>query len=179
METKGITLVSHGRFESAFLERMAKDLEVVFKIPVTVEQFRHDIASYFDPARKQYDANRLLQLVHSEYAKENIKTMGIFQVDLFIPILTYIFGQAEYKGNAGIASVYRLRNEQYGMPGDDRLLYERFRKVVIHELGHSFGLIHCHVPICVMRPGTYVEDIDQKKYLFCNKCTAELDAAIF
>ena len=24
------------------------------------------------------------------------------------------------------------------------------------------GLIHCHVPTCVMRSSTYVEDIDQK-----------------
>lgn len=178
LETKGITLVAHGRFENKFLERLSNDVNVAFNTPVTVAQFHHDIALYFDPARKQYDANRILKLVHAEYSSQNIKTMGLFQVDLFIPILTYIFGQAEYKGNAGIASVFRLRNEQYGMQGNERLLYERFRKVVIHELGHTFGLIHCHVPICVMRPGTYVEDIDQKKHLFCNKCSNELDLAL-
>ena len=178
METKGITLVSHGQFEKEFLERLANDVKVVFSVPVTVEQFRHDITSFFDPARKQYDANRLLQLVHAEYAINGVKTMGLFQVDLFIPILTYIFGQAQYKGNAGIASVYRLRNEQYGMQEDEHLLYERFRKVVIHELGHSFGLIHCHVPVCVMRPGSYVEDIDQKKHLFCKKCSKELETSV-
>jgi archaemetzincin len=150
LKTIGITLVSHGRFEKDFLERLAHDVRLVFGKPVLVEQFHHDIASYFEPARKQYDANRLLHLVHTEYATEGIKTMGLFRVDLFIPILTYIFGQAQYKGNAGIASVFRLRNEQYGMKGNDQLLYERFRKVIIHELGHTFGLIHCHVPICVM-----------------------------
>jgi archaemetzincin len=171
-------LVSHGRFEKDFLERLANDVRLVFGKPVLVEQFHHDIASHFEPARKQYNANRLLQIVHAEYATEGIKTMGLFRVDLFIPILTYIFGQAQYKGNAGIASVFRLRNEQYGMKGNDQLLYERFRKVVIHELGHTFGLIHCHVPICVMRPGTYVEDIDQKKQLFCNKCKDELELAL-
>lgn len=178
MQTKGITLVSHGRFEKAFLEDMANDVMHAFGLPVSVAQFHHDIASYFEPARKQYDANRLLQLVHAEYAADGYKTMGLFRVDLFIPILTFIFGQAQYKGNAGIASVFRLRNEQYGMPGNDRLLYERFRKVIIHELGHTFGLIHCHVPVCVMRPGTYVEDIDQKKYHFCKKCSADLEAAL-
>ena len=90
------------------------------------------IRSYY--ARKQYDGNRLLKLIHTEYSAASFKTIGLFQVDLFIPILTYIFGQAQYNGSAGIASVYRLRNEQYGMPGDEKLLYERFRKVVIHEL---------------------------------------------
>ena len=178
METKGITLVSYGRFEKYFLERLVNDVRAVFGKPVSMEIFRHDIAACFDPARKQYDANRLLQLVHSEYVTDGVKTMGLFRVDLFIPILTFIFGQAQYKGNAGVASLFRLRNEQYGMQGNDQLLYERFRKVVIHELGHTFGLIHCHVPVCVMRPGTYVEDIDQKKHLFCNKCNEELKGAL-
>lgn len=178
METKGITLVSHGSFEKNFLEAIARDVKVVFGMPVKVEQFHHDIASYFDPTRKQYDANRLLKLVDAEYTGEGFKTMGLFQVDIYIPILTYIFGQAHYNGNAGVASVFRLRNEHYGMKGNDRLLLERFRKVIIHELGHTFGLIHCHVPVCVMRPGNYVEDIDQKKYLFCNKCSSELQTLL-
>lgn len=178
MEKKGITLVVQGRFEKTFLDQMARDIETAFGWPVSVVPLTHDILPFFDAARKQYDANRLLQLVHAEYAAESLKTIGLFQVDLFIPILTYIFGQAQYNGSTGIASVYRLRNEQYGMAGNERLLYERFRKVLIHELGHAFGLIHCHVPICVMRPGTYVEDIDQKKHFFCNKCAAELEASL-
>ena len=117
-------------------------------------------------------------MVYDEHAETSLKTIGLFKVDLFIPILTYIFGQAQYKGEAGVASIYRLKNEQYGLPEDENLLYDRYRKVVVHELGHTFGLIHCHVPICVMRPGVYVEDIDQKKHLFCNKCKSELEAVI-
>jgi len=179
LEKKGITLVVQGKFETSFLDRIIKDIGITFGWPVSVMPLNHDILPYFDAARKQYDANRLLQLVHAEYSSDSLKTIGLFQVDLFIPILTYIFGQARYNGSTGIASVYRLRNEQYGMPANEKLLYERFRKVVIHELGHAFGLIHCHVPICVMRPGTYVEDIDQKKHLFCNKCSTELEAKLF
>lgn len=178
METKRITLVFHGGFETSFLKRLAKDVETAFGWPVSTVPFIHDILPFFDAARKQYDANRLLNLVHAEYAAGASKTIGLFQVDLFIPILTYIFGQAQYKGSAGIASVYRLKNEQYGMKANEQLLYERFRKVVIHELGHTFGLIHCHVPVCVMRPGTYVEDIDQKKHIFCKKCSEELEVVL-
>lgn len=92
------------------------------------------------------------------------------RVDLFIPILTYIFGQAAFRGRTGIASLYRLRNEQYGMKKNEWLLIDRFTKVVIHELGHTFGLIHCHVPSCVMRSSTYVEDIDQKDKHLCIRC---------
>ncbi len=178
MKRKGITLISRGQFEKKFIEQVAFDIERVFGIPVNVAPFYHDIASCFDAARKQYDANQLLELVYLEHEATSLKTIGLFKVDLFIPILTYIFGQAQYKGDAGIVSIYRLRNEQYGLPENEKLLFERFKKVIIHELGHTFGLIHCHVPTCVMRPGTYVEDIDQKKHLFCNKCRSELEEVI-
>ncbi|MCK7534121.1 MAG: hypothetical protein MZV63_25400 [Marinilabiliales bacterium] len=31
------------------------------------------------------------------------------------------------------------------MKKDDALLLDRTIKEVVHELGHTFGLIHCHV----------------------------------
>jgi archaemetzincin len=178
LNRQGISLVSIGRFEKDFLERLANDLKIIFATDVSFALSYQDIMPYFDPTRKQYDANKLLQLIHKNYSDNAVKTIGLLQVDLFIPILTYIFGQAIYNGDSGIVSDYRLKNELYGLKGKEKLIYERFKKVTIHELGHTFGLIHCHIPDCVMRPGTYVEDIDQKKAHFCHKCEAELEKAI-
>lgn len=168
-------LVSYGQFEKEFLEKTVHDVEIEFGMPVQLSSEYTDLSAFFDPARRQYDANQLVKLLDSNSAFKALKVIGLFQVDLFIPILTYIFGQAIFKGRTGVASVYRLRNEQYGLPGDKTLLYERFRKVIIHELGHTFGLIHCHVPSCVMRSTSYVEEVDQKKQHFCNKCKDELE----
>ena len=117
-----------------------------------------------------------MHLLEKQYASENAKTIGLFNVDLFIPIFTYIFGQAFLEGRTGIASVFRLSNERYGMEADKNLLLERICKEIIHELGHTFGLIHCIIPDCVMRSGTYVEDIDQKNAVFCPKCKQELSS---
>lgn len=171
-------MVSFGRFEKDFLERLANEVSAVFSVQVAVSAIYLDISPYFEATRRQYDANKLLHLIHTEYTGDSLKTVGLFQVDLFIPILTYIFGQAIYNGSAGIVSVYRLKNEQYGLTGNEKLLFERFKKVIIHELGHTFGLIHCHVPSCVMRSGTYVEDIDQKKHSFCKKCQSKLSNSL-
>ena len=171
-------MVFHGQFEKEFLEKIAHDVEIEFGLPVQLSADYTDLSAFFDPSRRQYNANHLLKLLDSDSNPKGLKTVGLFQVDLFIPILTFIFGQAIFKGKTGIASIYRLKNEQYGLPVNKSLLFERFVKVVIHELGHTFGLIHCHVPTCVMRPGTYVEDIDQKKHLFCNKCRSELEEVI-
>jgi len=178
LNKKGISLISYGQFEKEFLKKIAFDIETECKLPVLISKRHVDISIFFNPSRRQYDANQLLKLLDSELNPKILKTIGLFQVDLFIPILTYIFGQAVFKGNTGIVSDYRLKNEQYGLPADKVLLFERCRKVIIHELGHTFGLIHCHVPSCVMRSTTYVEEIDQKKYSFCNKCRRELKLLI-
>ncbi len=178
MNKEGILLKSYGQFEKEFLEKIANQIKIVFELPVETVDEKIDISDFFDPSRRQYDANNLLKHITANTSKRNLKTVGLFHVDLFIPILTFIFGQAIFKGDAGIASIYRLKNELYGMPRNEKLLFDRFQKVVVHELGHTFGLIHCHVPNCVMRSSTYVEDIDQKEHNFCKKCRDELETAL-
>lgn len=174
LDKQGISLISFGHFENEFLERLSFDIQHEYNLHVQMEENYMDLNEFYDPSRRQYDGNKLIHLLDSMTTPNTLKTIGLFRVDLFIPILTFIFGQAFFKGNTGIASLYRLKNEQYGMKSDEDLLYDRFRKVVNHELGHTFGLIHCHIPNCVMRSSTYVEDIDQKKQHLCNNCRDQL-----
>jgi len=174
LDKEGILLKSYGQFEKEFLEKLATQIKTVFELPVITVDEKIDISEFYDPSRRQYDGNKLLKYMGVNTVENNVKTIGLFHVDLFIPILTFIFGQAIFKGDSGIASIYRLKNELYGMSRNEKLLFDRFLKVVVHELGHTFGLIHCHVPTCVMRSSTYVEDIDQKNYSFCPKCNEEM-----
>jgi archaemetzincin len=176
MNPENITLISFGYFEKELLEMIVNDVEREFSLPVKTQEGHLDLSEFYDPARRQYDGNRLLMEIDSGYATDSVKTLGIFNVDLFIPILTYIFGQAFLNGRAGIASIYRLSNERYGIKADEKIFVDRIRKEVIHELGHTFGLIHCRNSICVMRSSTYVEDIDQKDAMLCNQCRIELEA---
>jgi len=174
LEERNIVLISHGHFEKDFLERIAREVFQEYLLPVNIEESHIDISEFYEPMRRQYDGNLLLKEINSFPCAGSVKKIGLFRVDLFIPILTFIFGQAALNGSTGIASLYRLRNEQYGMKKDEEILFDRFRKVVIHELGHTFGLIHCHIPTCVMRSSTYVEDIDQKGHKLCIKCRREV-----
>ena len=141
-----------------------------FGFAATSRESRLDLSEFFDPGRRQYDGNGLLKAVGKINYTGSVKNIGLFSVDLFIPILTYIFGQAELNGYTGIASLYRLHNERYGLAADETLLLERFTKEVVHETGHTFGLIHCNTPDCVMHSSTYVEDIDQKGMSLCPRC---------
>jgi len=174
MNEQGVELISFGYFEDDFLGKIAVAVTQEFNLPVHISEGHLDLSEFYDPGRRQYNANLLLQIVDAQNTSPSIKTFGLFYVDLFIPILTYIFGQAFLGGKSGIASIYRLSNERYGLRETDTILIDRFTKEVIHELGHTFGLIHCHVPACVMGSSTYVEDIDQKSRHLCGKCRSEL-----
>ena len=170
MDQPSITLISFGYFEEEFLGQLAEAVRNEFPYPVRSREAYLDLSEFFDAGRRQYHGHKLLEAVKKMDQHDSFKVIGLFNVDLFIPILTFIFGQAQLGGRAGITSLYRLNNERYGMPGNANLLLERFKKEVIHELGHTFGLIHCHQPVCVMQSSTYVEDIDQKEQHLCQDC---------
>lgn len=174
MSLQNITLVSFGYFEKDILEKTAEAVILEFQHPVSIKDGHIDLSEFYDSSRRQYNGNLLLRQVSSMPFPDSLKTIGIFNVDLFVPILTFIFGQAFLGGGVGIASLYRLSNERYGMVKDNRLMLDRFKKEVIHELGHTFGLIHCTNPNCVMRSSTYVEDIDQKDGHLCSRCRTKL-----
>jgi len=174
MDLQNITLISFGYFEEDFLKKIAATVNHELLLPVNLKEGHMDISEFYDPVRLQYNGNKLLKEVDLLFADDSNKTIGLFNVDLFIPILTYIFGQAFLSGRSGIASLYRLSNERYGMNHDDSFILERFKKEIIHELGHTLGLIHCHIPSCVMRSSTYVEDIDQKSATLCSSCRSIL-----
>lgn len=177
MNLENITLISFGYFKNGLLEMIAGDVEREFALPVKIREGHLDLSEYYDSARRQYDGNKLIKEIDSGFATDTVKTLGIFDVDLYIPILTYIFGQAFLNGRSGIASIYRLSNERYGMKADEDIFIDRIRKEVIHELGHTFGLIHCRNSTCVMRSSTYVEDIDQKSHQLCGNCRTSLENA--
>ncbi len=174
MKPKSITLISYGNFEREFLQDIADSVEIEYSIPVVLKERHIDLSEYYDPTRKQYDGYKLLQKIDLKFSSGSFKTVGLFRVDLFIPILTYIYGQAYLNGRTAIASLFRLNNERYGMKMDEQLLVERFTKEIIHELGHTFGLKHCYFPSCVMLSSNYVEDIDQKSISLCSSCRLKM-----
>jgi len=133
-----------------------------------------DISKAFDPLRQQYNSSYLLrELIAWPFAHAD-KVLGIAAVDLFIPILTFVFGEAQLEGPGAIVSMHRLNNKFYGMPENQSLLVQRIIKESIHELGHTFGLLHCSFPGCVLNASTYVEDIDQKSDKLCARCQQQL-----
>jgi len=154
--------------------RMSEDLHKQTTLPVHPLELEIDLKLYYSKNRKQYHSTLILSKILNYLPNPNGKIVGITNVDIFTPILTFLFGEAQLGGNGAIVSTHRLRNEFYGLPSNDDLLYYRTLKEILHELGHTMGLIHCQHYECVMHFSTYVEDIDLKKAQFCPLCEKKL-----
>ncbi len=126
--------------------------------------------SSYEAGRNQYYSTRILKEMLKEVPGDAFKLLGVTEKDLCIPILTYVFGEAQLGGTASIVSLARLRQEFYGVAPDRTLLLDRMRKESLHELGHTFGLIHCSSRECVMYLSNTVVNVDGKGRTFCHAC---------
>lgn len=80
-----------------------------------------------------------------------------------------IMGLAYRPGNSCIVSDFRLKHK------NKEIHFGRFKKVVIHELGHNFGLPHCPDKKCVMTDAVEsVKTIDNAKPDLCIVCKNKL-----
>jgi archaemetzincin len=161
--------------DSHLLADLASALSHAFKLPVFILEKPFSIKEGCDPVRNQFNSTWILSRILEEVPEEDCKTLGVTTVDLYVPVLTFVFGEAQLEGKAAVVSSFRLRDELYGLPKNPERLKERLEKEAIHELGHTFGLIHCREPNCVMFTSTYAEEIDFKSKDFCHTCLAFLE----
>lgn len=160
--------------QAALLPSLARHLEQTFAAVVEPHPPGFDPELAYDDARGQYDSRVLLAQLLRDLRPGCSRVLGITGADLFIPVLTYVFGEAQLSGRAAVVSTHRLGNEPLGIPSSPGLLLGRLIKEAVHELGHTYGLVHCHDGRCVMASSTYVEEIDLKGDRFCDNCLRAL-----
>jgi archaemetzincin len=165
-----IDIIPIGEVEEALLLFLKQNIFQTFKIQTRIRNRRFNLSPVYDPIRNQYNSSGLLLELINETPPETTRILGVTELDLFIPIFTFLFGEAQLNGIGALVSTHRLHNQFYGIPENKELLKSRLLKEGIHELGHTFGLIHCFALNCVMKSSTYVEDIDQKPTHFCKLC---------
>ena len=160
--------------QQKLLSGLSTVLEKTFNLSVIIIDRQFPLDNGKDYLRNQYNSTWILAQIIKRFPEEFCKVLAVTAVDLYVPVLTYVFGEAQLDGKAAVVSTHRLRDELYGLPKNPERLRERLEKEAVHELGHTFGLIHCHVPNCVMYTSTYAEEIDFKSSEFCMNCSAFL-----
>lgn len=132
----------------------------------------------FVPERDQYHARKIIESLSQEVPADCEKLVGVTDIDLCTPVLTFVFGEARLGGTIALVSLRRLKPEYYSLPPDPALVVERLSKVCIHEIGHCFGMVHCNDSKCVMHLSSTIAGVDEKKEKFCQKCSGFLERII-
>lgn len=154
--------------ESDVLTLIRQAVYHVFGYPSEVESLLKDVGFALDFGRDQYYSTAILEKLAAVAPSRAIKIIAITDVDLFIPILTHVYGEAQLGGSACIVSTYRLKE---GLSASvSKTFKQRVVKESIHELGHTFNLRHCKDNNCIMHYCRSVRDVDQKSDQFCRYC---------
>lgn len=131
----------------------------------------HDRPTHaFDARRGQHSSTTILKWL-AERAHPVGRLVAVTDVDLFIPVLTYVYGEAQLGGRAAVVSTARLSLDLEAA-ANPTVRVDRAVKETIHELGHTYGLLHCDRPACVMSRSVRLLDVDGKDPALCPPCDA-------
>jgi archaemetzincin len=180
--TKADTLRNHivispiGDLDSDLIQWVGREIHRIFGYRTRTAPLIQHVDFAFDSSRKQHHSTPIIEKLADMAPPEAVKILGITRVDLFIPILTHVYGEAQLGGKACIVSTHRL-NEGLKMG-----LWEPFARRVIkeavHELGHTFNLRHCRTHACCMHYCRSIKDVDRKLGQLCRYCRVLLEDEI-
>jgi archaemetzincin len=171
---KKLQLLPVGVVDTRLLEWLSQALRDKFRVSAEI------LSPGFDPffalhvERQQYHSSEILASMQRYVNSNTWRLLGVTEFDLYIPILTFVFGEAQLGGSGAVVSYHRLRQEFYGLPHDLDLLANRLLIEAVHELGHTLRLTHCHDYHCAMAPSHAVEWIDIKDSGFCEDCLSRV-----
>jgi archaemetzincin len=154
------------------LDQLSVRLARMLRVRIRVLTAAMEIDQAWHDERQQAWSTEVLSLMNGNAPAAGTVRVAFTDLDLAVPVLTFVFGEALLRGGSAVVSLHRLRNDFYGMPADGDLLVERALKETLHELGHTRGLRHCHDWRCVMSTAHAVERVDVREAAFCQGCAA-------
>ena len=162
-------------YSAVLLQNLVTELSKRFSSKIHIVDLKINLDDFFSIDRKQYFSTQIIAEAIKLTDKFKGKIVLLTDVDIFVPVLTFIFGEAQLNGKHSILSVCRLHEEFYSGITNEKLLLERTIKEALHELGHCYGLRHCIDWDCVMHSSPGIEEVDIKGNTFCRNCVSQID----
>ncbi|MBU0734040.1 MAG: archaemetzincin family Zn-dependent metalloprotease [Proteobacteria bacterium] len=165
--TNRIVIFAASGLESEILARLSLEIDRIFDCRTEIIPLPDDLTYALDPVRNQYHSTTILDRLTRLTPRHAVKALAIVEVDLFIPILTYVYGEAQVGGKTCIVSTYRLAE---GVSLGSEAYLQRVAKEAIHELGYTFNLRHCRDKPCIMHYCRTLSDVDRRSGQLCRYC---------
>ena len=127
---------------------------------------------------RQYLADALLQAAIQQRVSGIITVLT--SADIYTGGMNYVFGLAT-RGSALISSAridpafWKGIQDIFRYTSEGRPFFERqYAKVLVHELGHAFGLLHCNDWDCAMHYSNSPIELYKKGEWYCQNCLRKL-----
>ncbi len=173
-----VGLAAVGPAPEPALLRIAEAVRAAFRLEVRPLPALAEPAAAYSSSRGQWSSAELLRVLLAELPPGCSRLLGVTERDLFLPVLSFVYGQAQLAGAVAVVSLARLRSEFHGLAPDPAALERRAAVEAVHELGHTFGLVHCRQGPCPMSLSIDLTDLDRKTAAPCPACSALLEGSL-
>lgn len=156
--------------DEALLKATGKMIASYYHLPI--KYIHHPIpTAAFLKQRKRYDSNIILEELKKLHTNDYRFVAGLTSHDISTHkngITDFgIFGLGSMDGGSCITSTCRLKRN-----ADASLLYNRVYKVVLHEIGHNYGVPHCtnNNPCFMKDAKAQIKTVDHEPMQMCGDC---------
>ena len=114
---------AHRRRTAAALDWIENAIAEWFPLPVRRLAALNIPDTAYDAKRKQYQSVEIMKMLAQSRARvTRPRILGVTDVDLAIPMLSFLFGQAQFEGPVAVISLCSLHQEFYGLPAEETLV---------------------------------------------------------
>ncbi len=173
-----IVVVPMGDVDFMLVNRLASNVGPVFNRSVDILKGMKMPTEANNVVRNQYYAQVILSKIERTKANSREKVIAICEEDLYLPDENFVMACVDNLSGTAVVSLYRIRQEFYGLPEDESKVYPRLFKEAVHRLAHLFDLTECRNPKCVNYFSQVMLDIDNKTDKFCDVCRRQLTSVV-
>ncbi len=190
-EQKALDVLPLGQFQSGIAPSLAKlrefcavffgmETRLLGSIPLGKVPAKRRIFGL--PRKLQLQTSDILQWLPSIKERDAYSIIAVTMEDLYPDeAWNFVFGEAMLDGGAGIFSFARYDPTFYGEKRDEQtqlLILKRSCKVLAHETGHMFGLMHCVFFECLMNGANHLPETDSQPMHLCPVCLRKLQLTV-
>ena len=166
VEDTHLDLFPMGRMDMTVVSVVAANLQTILGLNTQVHPVQPEPEYAFLARRGQYEAGKIIKALVAVPGRAQFR-LGVVGVDIYTPILTFVFGESQLGGKAAVISLFRVQSK------NREKTYNRTAKIAIHEIGHLLGIVHCQAMDCLMRFSNSLEKLDDLPLRFCQACEYE------